>query len=53
MTGPWWVSFEEMLTTEERDEIGVSEDRGAVVCITRPCSAYSELRQGATLPSRP
>lgn len=40
--GPWWVSFEAMLSEEQCDRIGLSEDRGATLCITRLCNALNE-----------
>lgn len=42
--GPWWVSFKEMLGQDLRDEIGISEDRGATLCIVRVCWALLEAR---------
>lgn len=45
VTGPWWVSFEQMLTEEQRGRIGLSEDRGAVLCITRLCDALNDAEE--------
>lgn len=45
VSGPWWVSFEAMLSEEERNEIGLSEDRGQALCTTRLAAAYSEARK--------
>ena len=42
VTGPWWVSFEQMLDEDQRRRVGLSEDRGAVLCVTRVCAALTD-----------
>lgn len=39
----WWANFRGMLSQEEMDVLGVSEDRGPSLCITRLLWAWHEL----------
>ena len=48
--GNWWACFEGMLTDEQMEELGISEDRGAAVCITRLATAYNDLIDGESFP---
>lgn len=42
VTGDWWASFNAMLTEKQQEYLGISESRGATICITRLASAYSD-----------
>lgn len=44
ITGDWWVSFNAMLTEKQQEYLGISEDRGATLCITRLAAAYGDLQ---------
>jgi hypothetical protein len=40
-----WIPFEEMLTKEEQEAVGISQDRDLTLCIVRLASAYTHARQ--------
>ena len=45
-----WINFRMMLSPEERDAIGISEDRDMNINIVRLCTAYSDvLRENESL----
>lgn len=39
----WWTNFQEMLTPEQLDKLGVSQDRGSALCITRLAGGFDKL----------
>lgn len=40
-----WIPFEEMLTKEEQQEVGISQERDLILCIVRLASSYTHARQ--------
>ena len=40
MTPDQWIDFEEMLTPEQRAELGISQDRPLSQCVMRLAGAY-------------
>lgn len=40
-----WVSFEAMLTAEQRERIGLSQERNLQLCITRLCSDFTDAER--------
>ena len=38
----WFISFDQMLTEEQLERIGLSEDRGLTLCITRLADALND-----------
>ena len=40
MTPDQWIDFEEMLTPEQRAELGLSQDRSLSQCLVRLAGAY-------------
>lgn len=40
-TKDWWISFDEMLDNKIQEGLGLSEDRGLHLCITRLAAAFN------------
>ena len=48
MTPDQWIDFEEMLTPEQRAELGISQDRPLSQCVMRLAGAYRAVVDRAT-----